>query len=234
MSYCVKCGVELDDSAKKCALCGTLVYFPGADKSDETEKPFSDIKAVPRDIKEKLAAVIITVLLLIPGIICGIVNLFLHESGYWSLYVIWSLVLAWIIFVFPFIPKKQHPYMMWGFDTAAVLLYMYAVFTLYGQKTDLFKFIILPVLLAISACVFVFISWARKRSRHWSSVMIHILTDIILICAVIGLATYINGYIVFAVTALIIALSSLSLMVFAIYCNRSLKMRNWLKKKLFV
>ena len=30
MSYCVNCGVELDNSAKKCALCATPVVNPNA------------------------------------------------------------------------------------------------------------------------------------------------------------------------------------------------------------
>ena len=42
MSYCVNCGVELDDSAKKCALCSTPVINPNIqEKPDETPAPFS-------------------------------------------------------------------------------------------------------------------------------------------------------------------------------------------------
>ena len=32
MSYCVKCGVELDEGAERCPLCGTPAWKP-----DETE-----------------------------------------------------------------------------------------------------------------------------------------------------------------------------------------------------
>lgn len=34
--YCVKCGVELGDSEKKCPLCGTTVFHP------EMEPPKGD------------------------------------------------------------------------------------------------------------------------------------------------------------------------------------------------
>ena len=30
MSYCVHCGVELDEQAKRCPLCGTPVVDPSA------------------------------------------------------------------------------------------------------------------------------------------------------------------------------------------------------------
>ena len=38
MSYCVNCGVELDATAKKCALCDTPVYNPA--QKQETLPPF--------------------------------------------------------------------------------------------------------------------------------------------------------------------------------------------------
>ena len=41
MSYCVNCGVELDDSAKKCALCDTPVINPAKAEniSEKTAAP---------------------------------------------------------------------------------------------------------------------------------------------------------------------------------------------------
>ena len=36
--YCVKCGVELADSERKCPLCLTPVYMPGI--SDDPERPY--------------------------------------------------------------------------------------------------------------------------------------------------------------------------------------------------
>ena len=45
MSYCVKCGVELDEGAERCPLCGTPAWKP-----DETEPRYFPTKPaeVPR------------------------------------------------------------------------------------------------------------------------------------------------------------------------------------------
>ena len=32
--YCIKCGVELADSEKKCPLCGTVVFNPEVARPD--------------------------------------------------------------------------------------------------------------------------------------------------------------------------------------------------------
>ena len=37
--YCIKCGVELADSEKKCPLCGTVVYHPDI-KQGEAKTPY--------------------------------------------------------------------------------------------------------------------------------------------------------------------------------------------------
>lgn len=39
MSYCVKCGVELDEGAERCPLCGTPAWKP-----DETEPRYFPTK----------------------------------------------------------------------------------------------------------------------------------------------------------------------------------------------
>ena len=50
MSYCVNCGVELDDSAKKCALCGAPVLNPYLDEPEEAlPPPYPDRLALPED-----------------------------------------------------------------------------------------------------------------------------------------------------------------------------------------
>ena len=69
MSYCVNCGVELDDSAKKCALCATPVINPNIQtKPEETQPPFSSQEHIPQGIKKRFIAYIVSVIIFIPNI----------------------------------------------------------------------------------------------------------------------------------------------------------------------
>ena len=58
MSYCVNCGVELDASAKQCALCGTPVYHPDKPPVEATEAalPFSPVPVIPEGVKKRFIA----------------------------------------------------------------------------------------------------------------------------------------------------------------------------------
>lgn len=235
MSYCVKCGVELDDSAKKCPLCDTSVYLPNTEISDDNPPaPFSQVKMIPKDAKKEFAASVITVLLAIPMIVCGIVNLFYRKDGPWSVYVITSVLLFWVIVILPFYLKKTRPYLMWLIDTAAVLAYVYVFFPLRKEDADYYLTVALPLIAAVSLCVLIFIIWARGRERHWSAIIIHIAVDIAVISAVTGVISLCYSVTWGTVASVIVFLSVLSLMIFGIYCNRSKKVRAWLEKKFFI
>ena len=85
MSYCVNCGVELDKSAKKCALCATPVINPN-EKAEEVsaEKPFSENLQLPKSIKKEFVAFVISVIMLIPNIVMLFLNIFFIRQGFWS------------------------------------------------------------------------------------------------------------------------------------------------------
>ena len=78
----MNCGVELDASAKKCALCATPVINPNLIKADESEKPFSENLQIPKGIKKRFIAFVITVTMLIPNIVMFFLNVFFlrHED----------------------------------------------------------------------------------------------------------------------------------------------------------
>ena len=88
MSYCVNCGVELDETASFCPLCHTPVYNPNQPVNEAAPKPFpTERKEVPPSSKAPIAILISTVLASV-AVCCGILNLFLKTQHTWSLYVI--------------------------------------------------------------------------------------------------------------------------------------------------
>ena len=233
MAYCVKCGVELDESATRCALCDTPVYMPNVN-SDETPTPFAKESAIPKGIKSKFIALIITVLMVIPCIACTTVNLFARSYGYWCVYVVCSVALIWIIAVFPFITNKPRPYLMWAFDSAAVLFYVYVFFPMQKENPANYLTIALPIILAASGCSLFFIIWAKRKPRHWTEVMILILADILFMCVITISVFFLKNIKTGMIISIIIALSDVILIAFGLYCNKSKRMRTWMKKKFFI
>ena len=76
MSYCVKCGVELDEGAERCPLCGTPAWKP-----DETEPRYFPTKPaeVPR-ASRRAAAALLTAMLASVSLCCGLLNSFYRRS----------------------------------------------------------------------------------------------------------------------------------------------------------
>ena len=96
MSYCVNCGVELDETASFCPLCHTPVYNPNQPVNEAAPKPFpTERKEVPPSSKLPIAILISTVLASV-AVCCGILNLFLKTQHTWSLYVIGAAIMLWI------------------------------------------------------------------------------------------------------------------------------------------
>ena len=234
MSYCVNCGVELDASAKKCALCDTPIYNPREEKKEDVQTPFSHIPVIPKEIKTKFTALVISFILLIPNLVCALLNLFFQPENLWFINIASTSLLLWVLIIFPFLTAKLRPYLLWAFDTVAVALY---VFIFHAQDFGGEKWyftIALPIIGITSACVLYFIKWYRKRKRHWTSKVLHIFVDIVIILSVAALCFLLANKIVQCEIVLIADVCCISLVFFWLYANKSKRVRAWLAKKLFV
>lgn len=234
MSYCVNCGVELDSTAEKCALCDTPVYNPLKNTAEETPTPFAKTPVIPTNMKQKFAALVVSYIFLIPNIVCLLINIFIHSENLWFVYVLSSSLLCWIVFVFPFFTKKLHPYLMWAFDTVAVALYVFVFHAknLGGEKW--YFGIALPTVLIVSLCFVCYLYWHRKRKRHWTSKVLHLFIDMVVVLSVLCVCLYLANHILTFDIFLVIDVCCLALVFFWLYANKSKKVRCWLSKKLFV
>ena len=235
MSYCVNCGVELDASAKKCALCDTPIYNPNIKTPDnETTTPFSDIPIIPKEVKKRFIALIISFVILIPNLVCALLNLFFEPDNLWFIYLASTSLLLWIMFVFPFLTAKLRPYLMWGFDTLATALYV-AVFYAKNLGGEKWYFgIAVPIIAIASLCVLYFIYWYRQRKRHWTSKILHFFIDLVITLSVSALCLYLNNRIIGCEILVIADICCVALVCFWLYANKSKKVRAWLAKKVFV
>lgn len=236
MSYCVNCGVELDDSAKKCALCSTPVINPNApEPAVQPQTPFSSETHIPQGVKKRFIAYIISVVILIPNIVCFLTNA-IFKGGYWSVYVNTTSFLIWLIFVFPFFTKKLRPYLMWAVDTAGVALYVYFFFAINHQSgKDWYFQCALPIIAAVSLMVFFYMLWIRKKKRHWLLKSELIIADVAFAGVLFGaLLANVTGFKAAFDIGMIIFVSCAVLIAFIVYCYSSKHMRRWLSKRFFV
>lgn len=234
ISYCVNCGVELDGSATKCALCGTAVCNPAQTGDSPAPAPFPENVMIPPGMKKKFIAFAISTAMTIPGIVLFLVNAFFVKGSPWSVYVVSTEFLAWTLFVFPFCTKKIHPYLLWGADTAVVAAYIYVFFIMRSEKPYIFM-TMFSLIALISLSVLLFIVWIRHKKRHWTAVVAHLLLDSTVVSFAGGVfAAYFSKNQDFFVAGVICALCFVSLMAFFVYCNRSKHMRAWINKAFYI
>lgn len=233
MSYCVNCGVELEESARKCVLCDTEVLNPKKPVNKKEEAFFSDESYIPEGISKRFIASVISMVMLIPGIVCILANAFFFPDAFWSLYVCATVLLTWVLFVFPFFTTKPKPYLMWGFDTLAVAAYFYMFFAM-SKEGNWYFTVALPIIVLISLQMLVYMLWAIGKKRHIILKALHLFIDFAIFALVgglvlsVGLSLKIAGAI-----GIIVFVSCLCIIGFLIYCYKSKSMRRYLSKRFF-
>ncbi len=234
MSYCVNCGVELDQSAKKCALCSTPVINPNIKEEISQQTPFAENLQIPKSIKKEFVAFVITMTMLIPNIVMLFLNIFFIRGSFWSFYVAVVSLLLWVLFVFPWCSRKSHPYLMWGFDTLAVGGFFYALYALQELKISTLKSS-LSIVILVSVAILSMIIWGRRRKHHWTAVIVVLLFNSTVVSLLSGVFTaYFSGNYNFFLVGTVICICTLVLMCFFIYCNRSKSVKAWLNKVFYL
>ncbi len=106
--YCVKCGVQLADTEKKCPLCGTTVFHPDIVRPD-TEPLYPVDRYPDGKVRPTALLIMLSTLFLIALLIPTLCDLRLHRSITWSGYVIGALVIGYIAVILPAWFKKPNP-----------------------------------------------------------------------------------------------------------------------------
>ncbi len=121
--YCVKCGVKLEDTEKKCPLCNTIVCHP--DFEQRTERELYPSGKLPKSASNsKVLNGAIIILFLIPLIVCLLADLLLDGSMGWYGYVAGALAVAYIAFALPLWFKKPNPVIFVPCDFVAIGFYL--------------------------------------------------------------------------------------------------------------
>lgn len=155
MSYCVQCGVKLEQSLKSCPLCHTPVINPNELNSTDISDvigPFSTIKGEVEPMKKHDIGLWLTLVFGSTALACAILNLFVFNHNYWSIPVIGACIILWIFFCPRMFLPKIPLYLNLLITAVSVIFYEFAI--TFMTKSDRWFFeISLPTTLVIMVLV---------------------------------------------------------------------------------
>lgn len=171
MSYCVHCGVELDQTQRICPLCGVEVHDPTVPVDTVSPRPYPTRSTLVEPPGKSEMAVLLTVMLVSVSAACAVLNLFLDSGRFWSLYVTGGAMTVWLWLVLPLLAPKLPLWFKLLGDGAAVGVYLLLIaVTVDGMGWYLG--LGLPIVLAATAVVLGLGFFLPGRSILTSAVLV--------------------------------------------------------------
>lgn len=186
MSYCVNCGVELDASAKACALCNTPIYNPNEIKKGQIFTPYPTEDGQVEKVKRKDMGILLSIVFLTTAITCGLLNCFAFKGTRWSLAVIGVCILLWVIMIPVVIYTKQSVYVSLLYDGVAIAGYLYML-TFMIQSDDWFWGLGLPIVVLVTVLIEAVTFALKKLPKSFLTNSLYIITAIALLCPALEL-----------------------------------------------
>lgn len=121
--YCVKCGVELENTEKQCPLCKTVAYHPDILVPD-AEPLYPNNKAAKKKNSFIWVQGILTAAFILPIVIVILCDMQFNPGITWSGYVVGALMLAYVAFVLPTWFRKPNPVIFVPCTFAAIIVYL--------------------------------------------------------------------------------------------------------------
>ena len=127
--YCIKCGVKLADTEKKCPLCSTPVCHP--DFQIAAEELYPAEKMPKSTFGRAFLSGAVLIMFMIPLVLTFFSDIQIDGELDWFGYVAGALVLAYIIFALPTWFKNPNPviFVPCGFAAVAVYLLFVCIMT---------------------------------------------------------------------------------------------------------
>lgn len=189
MSYCVNCGVKLDDSLNKCPLCHTPIINPSEYKKMETTSPFATQKGETEKVKSKDVIVLTTVFLATTAICCMLLNYLVFSKTLWSIPIIGLCAFVWIICIPPIAFEKMPVYISMLIDGFAMAGYLYMLSFMTSNKAWLTR-LALPITALATVLVLTFTLLVKKISSSILSVALYFYVLIPILCIGIELLVW--------------------------------------------
>ena len=233
MSYCVNCGVQLEENLKRCPLCDTEVINPNLRREpDPAAIPYpSKVERLEKVATRRFLVLMATIMLLIPPVICFLCDILYSGRITWSGYVIGATAMAYIYVLLPFALGRPNPWFCLGLDCAVTLLYFFAIAQ--HLKGAWFLPLALPITLAAAAAAAVVILLLR-RCKAKSLIAAGLLLTAGMLCVVIDMI--INLYLgkLMLHWSLFVLAPCILLALAALVLNRRARFKEEVKRRFFI
>ncbi len=200
MTYCPRCGVEVEANKIKCPLCNTTLQpldeeqpnyqskYPDDVQKDEQKQPKAKKK------KRLLAFEITSVVLVIPLIVSITTNLIIDGIITWSLYPIASLLLAWFMISAPLLFPKKIAIIAVG-EFIPLLVYFLVIDIIDNGTLNWYVRVALPIIASIGVAGFIIAFGTIKSKNKGLNIPAYILFGASIICLIVDvcLTSYINN-----------------------------------------
>ena len=195
MSYCVNCGVKLEQSLKNCPLCHTPVINPNELNSASLtnhSSPFATAKGEVEPMKKHDIGLWLTIVFGSTAIACGLLNFLVFHHNYWSIPVIGACIILWLFFCprmfFPQIPVSIN-LVVSGFS---FIFYEYAITFMTGSNRWFYE-LALPITLVLLALIAFFGLLYKFVSSSLIATVLYFFIDVAFLC--VGIECFVDRFI---------------------------------------
>ena len=122
--YCVNCGVELAGSETVCPLCGTRVFHPDIPRQDASAPYPVEPRIRPEEVNRSGFLFILTVLALLPAVICLLCDWRINGGVVWSGFAAGAMAVLYVLIVLPMWFRHPNPVIFVPVDFLTIGLYL--------------------------------------------------------------------------------------------------------------
>ncbi len=233
MSYCVNCGVELNEDLNSCPLCNTPVINPR-----EIEAVSRKIPAFPKEkgqvdvVKRKDLAILLTIVLSSTAITCALLNLFVFNNILWSVPIIGVCVLLWVMAIPAVIYTKLTIYLSLFLDGFAVACYLYAL-TFLTRKDEWYFFLGLPIVLSLTLLLEVLLFLCVHLPISILTTSLYVFAEIAIFCVILELLikNFLNRPLGLSWSAIVLTICGIIVIALITVLSRA-RLRNAVRRRL--
>lgn len=233
MSYCVNCGVELEESLAFCPLCNTpVINLNGIQKQHAAIPPFAQNKGTVDTVSTSDWSILLSTVLISTCIACGLLNLLVFTGSRWSIPIIGICILLWVYSI-PFLIYTKLPmYISFLFDGFITGVYLYMI-TFLTETDNWFLGIGVPIVVLVTILVEIFWALYKNLSSSFLATSFYFFVSIGILCTGIEIIgdQYFHGAISLTWSTIIATICVIVCVALAVILSRK-RLRNSIRRRL--
>lgn len=188
MAYCVHCGVKLGSGEARCPLCNTISIDPHEQKQQEKQAPLYPTRTQEQLLQrsKRYFLALFGILLLVPALLCLMIDLLIGGSVSWSIYAFTALVLLYISIAVPIWVDRYKAYFSIITSYICLMLYLKMVEEVSGSGHWFFP-IVLPCVTVFIVLTLLITHLYKRNVLGKFTLFGAILAEIAVLCVIIEL-----------------------------------------------